>query len=194
MIECVPAASEDVANVAAPPASVPVPSEVAPSRNVTVPVIVPAVTEVTVAVNVTFAPVVEGLSEDAASVVVEALVPTFTVCVNAGEVLAVNFVSPLYFAVMECIPCIKVVVESAELPAMIVTGAPICVAPSKNVSVPVSVPAVAEVDVAMNMTFCPTVAGFTEETTVVVVAAVAVALIVCVIAGEVLAENFASPL
>jgi hypothetical protein len=54
---------------------------------VAVPVIVPAVVDETVAVNVTLAPVVDGLSDDATAVVVDAVVPALTVCVIAGEVL-----------------------------------------------------------------------------------------------------------
>ena len=55
VIECVATASALVVNVAAPPDSVPVPSSVAPSWNVTVPVGVPppAGEEATVAVKVT---------------------------------------------------------------------------------------------------------------------------------------------
>jgi hypothetical protein len=87
VIECEPAASDEVANVAMPPASVPIPSEVAPSKNVTAPVIVPAVAEVTAAVNVTLVPVVDGLSDDVTAVVVAAFVPAFTVCVSTGEML-----------------------------------------------------------------------------------------------------------
>ena len=54
-MECVPEASKEVASVACPPLSVPVPRLVAPSRNVTVPVGVPAAgaTGLTVAVSVT---------------------------------------------------------------------------------------------------------------------------------------------
>lgn len=79
VMECEPAASDAVMNVATPPApTVPVPMEVAPSKNVTVPVMVPAVAEVTVAVNVTFAPLVDGLRDDATAVVVEAFATPFT--------------------------------------------------------------------------------------------------------------------
>jgi hypothetical protein len=52
VIECVPAVSDEVVNDAIPPASVPVPIAVPPSRNVTVPVGVP-LPLVIVAVNVT---------------------------------------------------------------------------------------------------------------------------------------------
>jgi hypothetical protein len=187
VIECDPCASADVINVAFPPApTVLIPREVAPSKNVTVPVIVPAVAEETVAVNGTLAPVVDGFRDDVTTELVAALVPTFTVSVSVGEVLAENLASPLYFAVIEWAACVSVVVETDALPLLIVTGAPICVAPSKNVIVPVSVPAVADVDVAVNVTLWPTVAGFKDDTTVVEVAAVVAAFTVCVIAGDVL--------
>jgi hypothetical protein len=60
VIECCPTASVEVVNVATPePFSVPVPSIVAPSMNVTLPVgVVPPVGGVTVAVNVTLVPAV----------------------------------------------------------------------------------------------------------------------------------------
>ena len=68
-------------NVAIPALSVPVPSVVAPSLNVTVPV---AVLGVTVAVNVTDCPNAEGLVLDATVVVLAA---TPTACVSAVDVL-----------------------------------------------------------------------------------------------------------
>jgi hypothetical protein len=187
VIECDPCTSADVMNVAFPPApTVPIPREVIPSKNVTVPLIVPAVAEETVAVNVTLVPAVDGFKDDVTNEVVAAFVPAFTVSLSASEVLAENLASPLYFAVIEWTACVSVVVEIDALPLLIVTGAPICVAPSKNVIVPVSVPAVVDVDVAVNVTLWPTVAGFSDDTTVVDVAAVVAAFTVCVIASEVL--------
>jgi hypothetical protein len=59
------------------------------SKNVTVPVIVPAVVELTVAVNVTAAPEVDGFSDDATAVVVDAFpAPLIT------NVTAVGVVDP----------------------------------------------------------------------------------------------------
>ena len=74
-------------NVAVPPAeSVPVPSVVVPSRNVTEPV---AVLGVTVAVNVTLCPKIDGFRDDVKAV--EVAVPAeFTVCVRTAEMLAAN--------------------------------------------------------------------------------------------------------
>ena len=83
----------EVANVATPPASVPVPSVVAPSLNVTVPVGVPDAGDAaaTVAVKVTDWPNTLGLAEDPSDVVVA---PWFTVCVRPDEVDPVKLVSP----------------------------------------------------------------------------------------------------
>lgn len=79
VIESVPSASVDVANVALPALSVPVPSVVVPFLNVTVPagVPTPGATAVTVAVNVTVVPDVEGFNEDAIVVLVLALSTTW---------------------------------------------------------------------------------------------------------------------
>ena len=78
VIECVPSASDAIANVAFLLASVPVPSTVAPSINVTVPVGVPApgATAAKVAVNVTVAPEVDGFGEAVIVVFVLALSTT----------------------------------------------------------------------------------------------------------------------
>jgi hypothetical protein len=85
VIECDPAVSVVVINVADPAAKVPIPNGVAPSRNVTVPVIVPAVVELTVAVNVTLAPTVDGFADEETLVVVVAFVAAFTTCETAGD-------------------------------------------------------------------------------------------------------------
>ena len=80
MIEWPPTASELVVKLAVPPDTVPVPSVVAPSVNVTVPVGVPGEVELTVAVNVTVWPKTLGLAEDANAVVVE----PGAACASAG--------------------------------------------------------------------------------------------------------------
>ncbi len=83
-MECTPAASAEVLNVATPPDKVPVPRIVVSSINVTVPVAVPvAVDETTVAVKVTELPKVDGLESDEILVVVAAL---FTVCERTVDV------------------------------------------------------------------------------------------------------------
>jgi hypothetical protein len=64
----VPSASEEVVNVATPPASVPLPITTPPSLKRTVPVGVPDEL-VTVAVKVTACPTLLGLTEDVSVVV-----------------------------------------------------------------------------------------------------------------------------
>ena len=84
-----------MANVALPELSVPVPSEVVPSRNVTVPV---AVEGATVAVSVMLVPAVV-VVEEAASVVVVAVNDVLQVVPltenDAGTVLVTPFHVPL---------------------------------------------------------------------------------------------------
>lgn len=77
-----------VLKVVLPALSVPVPSEVVPSRNVTVPVGVPAAVLLTVAIKVTLAPGAEGFCEDTTLVDEDAFATAFTVCVRTAEVLA----------------------------------------------------------------------------------------------------------
>src|ERR1700723_1799990 len=172
LIECVPGESVLLVKKGPRPvANVPVAIAVAPSKMVTVPVgrALP-LAGATVAVNVKFppeSPVVGPVTV----VVVPISAAAFTTCDTAGEVLAAKFASPLYCAVMECVPWASVADETAAAPAAIVTGVPICVAPSKKVNVPVMVPAVAEVTVAVNVTLAPVVEGFSDEVTEVVVAA-----------------------
>ena len=112
--------------------NLPGPRLVAPSRNITVPVgtFVP-LAGVTLAIKVTFAPDVD-VAGPVSVVVVEISAPAFTTCNSAVEVLVVNFASPLYFAVIECVPTASVELEIMAAPAAIVTGLPICVAPSKK--------------------------------------------------------------
>ncbi len=81
MIECEPAVSVEMLNVAFPPLIAPVPSVVLPSLNVTVPV---AAKGVTVAVNVTVEPYAEGFADEARVIVVLA---GSTVWVSAKDVL-----------------------------------------------------------------------------------------------------------
>jgi hypothetical protein len=70
VIEWLPIVSADVVKLATPePSSIPAPSGVEPSMNITVPVGIPepGALEVTVAVNVTDCPNTEGLAEEATS-------------------------------------------------------------------------------------------------------------------------------
>jgi hypothetical protein len=88
-----PTESDEVVNVALPPARVAVPRVDAPSRKVTVPVGVPAPgeTALTVAVKVTAWPVADGFTDEVTVVKLPALL---TVWVIAAEVLLLKFVSP----------------------------------------------------------------------------------------------------
>ena len=102
MIECVATDSELTASVATPePSSDPVPSDVAPSRKVTVPVgiPVPGAVTTTVAVKVIDWPKT-GEATELTTVPVVAAWPT--VWVVADETLVWKFASPPYEAVIEC--------------------------------------------------------------------------------------------
>jgi hypothetical protein len=92
VIECVPAVSVEVVNVAtAALFSIPVPSVIVPSRKVTVPVGVPELLDAMVAVNVTGAP----LDAEAAELTNPAAVAaSVMVSATAAEVLAVKLGSP----------------------------------------------------------------------------------------------------
>jgi hypothetical protein len=165
VIERVPADTLVVLNAATPLLSAFDPSVTVPSLNVTPPVGVPAV-EVTLTVNVTDCPYVDGFSDEIiAEVVVAAL---FTVCVRIGDVLPVKFVSPAYTAVIECEPPAKVEVANVADPPLR-AFVPSDVVPFLNVTLPVGVPEVAGVTVAVNVTDCPKLDGFSDEPTAVVV-------------------------
>jgi hypothetical protein len=112
--------------------------------------------------------------------------------VKAVEVLAAKVVSPWYAAVIECALAVNVEVENVAWPALSVP-VPMLVAPSRNATVPVIVPAEVLVTVAVNVTVWPAVEGFTEEARTVVVAGLAGLFTVCVKAIEVLGANVASP-
>jgi hypothetical protein len=75
------------------------------------------------------------------------------------------------------------------MPEALSAPVPSVVAPSLKVTVPVGVPAV-EVAVAVNVTDCPNLLGFSDEVRVVELAA---GFTVCVSAVEVLVEKVASP-
>lgn len=95
MIEWLATAKPDVVRVATPPPlSVPVPSVVAPSLNVTVPVGVDVPDPgVTVAVNVTLWPKTAGFFEETSAVVVEIML-MFTFWASVEDVLLLKLVSP----------------------------------------------------------------------------------------------------
>jgi len=67
---------------------------------------------------------------------------------------------------------------------------PMIVVPFLNVTVPVGVPLYCGTTVALNITRCPTVEGFGDEASVVVLVA---RFTTCLSGGEVLAANLVSP-
>jgi len=187
----VPVVSVDVAMVAtALPFNVPVPSAVVPSRKVTVPVGVPEVVDAIVAVNVTGVP----LDAEAAELTNASVVAVFAmVSVSAAEVLAARVALPEYLAVIECVPTVSVdVVKVATAPPFSVP-LPSGVVPSRKVTVPVGVPEVLDVIVAVNVTAAPLDAETAELTNKVVVAVGAAAVMVSVSAAEVLAAKVELP-
>jgi hypothetical protein len=148
---CAPTASVVVAKVAMPVTlRVPVPRVVAPSLKVTVPEGVPLLGAValTVAVNVTLEPMSEGFDEEA---MVVADAPLFTTCERLADVLVAKLVSPAYTALSACVPTVNVEVENVATPAAFSKTVPSVVAPSEKVTLPVMVPAIAEVTVAVSV-------------------------------------------
>jgi hypothetical protein len=102
-------------------------------------------------------------------IVKSGLVPP-TVWVSALDVLAANVELPEYCAVMECAPCDNADVENVAAP-LVRVPAPICVAPSRKLTVPEMVPGVCDVTAAVNVTDWPVLDGFGDEVRVVEVAA-----------------------
>jgi hypothetical protein len=118
------------------------------------------------------------------------VVAWLTVSVTAVDVLAVKLPSPLYFAVMECEPTDKLDSESWAI-LLETEQAPKEVVPSRNVTVPVTVPPADGATTAVITMDWPKLEGFMFGETVVVVTD---GLIVSVIGAEVLPANFVSPL
>src|SRR5262249_55167101 len=90
-------------------------------------------------------------------------------------VLGANLVSPLYVALMVWRRTSSVEVEKVAIswPATTWSETGACAVPSmEKVTVPVGVPLVADVTVAVNVTVWPRVEGLTEELSAVAVAAV----------------------
>src|SRR5262249_22550987 len=141
---------------------------------------------VTVAVNVTDWPNVLGLADEPTLVL---LAFWFTVWVSGAEVLGLKLLSPPYTAVIEWLPTASALVENVagRLPWRV--RVPSVVEPSLKVTVPVGVPPVL-VTVAVNVTDWVSALGFTDDTTVVVVAPM---LTVCVSGADVLGPKFVSP-
>jgi hypothetical protein len=111
------------------------------------------------------------------------------VWVNVAETLVSKLVLPLYVAVIECVPCDNDFVVKAADPLLSVTVASV-VAPSLNVTVPVGVPVNWGATFAVNVTFEPSGAGFSDEVNVVLLVAL---LTFCERAAEVLARYVPLP-
>jgi hypothetical protein len=191
VIECVPTASVEVVKVATPLLlSVPLPSVAVPSRKVTLPVGVPELLDVMVAVNVSGLPLDAEAVEATMVVVVAAAATEVMVSVIATEVLLAKFPPPAYLQVIECVPTVSVEVVNVATPLPFNVPAPSAVVPSRNVTVPLSVPELLDVMVAVNVTGAPLDAETPELTSTAVVAA---CVIVSVAAVEVLAVKLESP-
>ena len=159
------------ADVAEPELNVTVPKEVTPSKNSTVPVAVPAPgeTAATIAVKVIDSPKTEGLTEDVNAVVVLALLTTWF---TAELVLVTKLESPEYTAVMLCVLTPKLVTAADVAEPELRVTVPSEVAPSKNSTVPVAVPAPGEtaLTVAVKATDSPNTEEVVEANVVVVLA------------------------
>ena len=153
----------------------------APSLNCTVPV---AEAGVTVALKVTDCPSVDGFCDEVTAAVVGSCE---ILCDSAGEVLGASFVSPMYAAVIVCVPTANEETDKDAFPPAI-GAVPSAVVPSANCTVPV---AVIGVTVAVKGTACPIVAGFSAEVTCTLDATW---LTACVRTADVLAALVASPL
>src|SRR5580700_8324796 len=163
-MECVPMVSAEVVSEVVPEVSATgLPRLAMPSMNWIAPV---GLVPVTVAVKVTDCPTMIGSTEATSVVAVGALVEMNSE--SAGEVLGELRASPLYAAVIECVPTAKVeVVNVATLPIK-ATGVASEVAPSKNCTLPVGL---SPETTAVKVTGWPKEACPAEETTAVIVGA-----------------------
>jgi hypothetical protein len=143
--------------------------------------------EENVARKVTLWPKCDGLPLE----VTVATVPyLFTVWLNFGEALGENLVSPEYVAVMERVPAASAEVvklapppDNGPVPNVVLPSLKLTISPSGGAPAP-------ELIVAVNVTCCPTVMGFEEEVTAVLVA---ILFTTCFRTGEVLELKCASP-
>jgi hypothetical protein len=182
VIECAPRTNVEVEYEAAPLVSVTVANTAAPSRNWTVPV---AVDGVTVALRVTFVPTIDGFADDVTVVLVTVF--ALTTWLTIADVERALAASPLYTAVIECVPCASVALENDAVPPDNVTVLSTA-APSRNWIVPVAVDGVT---VTLKLTFPPTIEGFELLLRPVVVAGL---FTVCWIEAEVEGAKLVSPL
>jgi hypothetical protein len=113
-----------------------------------------------------------------------------TVKLRAGDVLAMRLASPLYAAVMEWLPTAGD--EMLRVATLLLTAAlPSTTEPSLKVTVPVAMPPLAPVTVAVRVTACPVYAGFADELSAVELPAMPT---VSVTAAEELVLKVLSPL
>ena len=145
-----PVASDEVVNVATPEARV-----VAPSVKVTLPAGVPLAL-VTVAVKVTLCPCDAGFAEELRAVEVAA--GATTLCVRLA-VLGVPDVG-VKVVLIEWLPEARVFVVNVATPLVTATPLARTVLPSLNDAVP---DAEAGETVSVNVTLCPTAAGFADD-------------------------------
>jgi hypothetical protein len=174
-MESVPTGRAEVASVAVlltppPGVSATLPSEIDPFIKVTEPVGAALPLE-TVAVKVTDCPLLAGFSEDATVAVV--LAP-LTTSLSADEVDAPKLAFPAYATVIESVPTGRVEVASVAVlltpPPGVSATLPREVDPFIKVTEPVGAAAVLET-VAVKVTDCPLLAGFSDDATVVVLPA-----------------------
>ena len=118
-----------------------------------------------------------------------------TVWISVEEVLAVKVASPSYCAVMECEPMPSEEILSVAWPELFNVPLPSSKLPSKNVAIPVGVPAAVVVTVAVNVTDWPRgeVLPLEEEFSAVTVALVPALLTVCMNVAEELGAKAVSP-
>jgi hypothetical protein len=92
------------------------------------------------------------------------------------------------------VPTVRVDVRKAATPLVLSMPVPSVVVPSRKVTVPVGVPKLLDVMVAVNVTGAPLDAEVVELTNAAVVAVAATGIMVSVSANEVLDVNLESPL
>ena len=86
----------------------------------------------------------------------------FIVSVSTADVLAAKLVSPEYLAVIEWAPAVREEVLNVAWPFKPTVALPICVVPSRKVTLPVA-PLAALDTVAVNVTCCPTTTVTAED-------------------------------
>jgi hypothetical protein len=113
-------------------------------------------------ISVTPGPNTAGLTEEPSAVVVAA---RLTVCVKAGDVLPVKLLLPPYTAVSAWLVAAKLEVTKLACPELFRVSVPSVVLPSRNVTVPVGVPAhgATGLTVAVNATAWPNTDGLADD-------------------------------